>query len=110
MASIQSVLESLTSDPAVWAHVQKELQGASDPPARLRELASERGLTVDSDELDQMLQRARRELDEGELDQVSGGAASLQQLGFNPQPDPPVNYSPNQELIGLLLPAVQKKR
>jgi hypothetical protein len=109
---MDTVFEKLTSDPTVWAHVQKELGAASDPRARFVELASEQGLSVDPAELERLLQAARRELGEEELDQVSGGAlGGLEERAFNPQPEPPGNWlTQKNQLIGLLLPAVQKAR
>jgi hypothetical protein len=110
MTRIDTVFEELTSDPTAWAHLQKELAAASDPRGRFLELAAEQGLSVDPAELSTILEQARRELGEGELDQVSGGAmGSFGERAFNPQPEPPGEVLfKKKSLIGLLLPAVQK--
>jgi hypothetical protein len=110
MASIDTVFAKLTSDPTAWAHVQKELSASNDPRARFVELASEQGLSVDPTELERVLETARRELGEEELDKVSGGVLNVNAVAFNPQPEPPRDFASQKVLIGLLLPAVQKFR
>jgi hypothetical protein len=103
MANFESVVQSLSKDPAVWTRVQSELSTAHNPSARLVELAREYGIDLDVQEIERAVRARSQELSEGELDSVSGG--------FNPQPDPPgVTSYQEQTLVGLLLPAVQKVR
>jgi hypothetical protein len=105
MDTLDAVAQKLSRDPAVWARVQTELAQAKDPKARLIELASEQGMTIDTSTLDRAVAAAGGELNENQLESVAGG--------FNPQPDPPGSLFAKIEskiLIGLLLPAVQKVR
>ena len=96
MANLDGIVKKLSGDPKVWARVRSELESAADPKARFIELAREEGLDVDVAELDRTLAMAR-ELDESELESVSGG------FSFTATDTGPV-------LIALLVPAVQKVR
>jgi len=99
-------MQKLSSDKANWTRIRSEVSKATDKRARFVELAKEQGITVDTAELDAIAAAVATvggELNEGQLQSVSGG------LNFSSVSSNFFKYDNQQkELIGQLVPAVIK--
>jgi hypothetical protein len=100
---LYDVMQKLKSNQASWKRIQTEVAGAADKRARFVELAKEQGLAFDATELDAIgaavAAAAKGELDESQLQAVSGG------LNFADVGNTYMKYDTEQKvLIGLLVP------